>query len=136
MTTLDKSEAPATAEPDTDGQLGSEATDHSSEEHSESAKRSRWAEYAAAHPDSKRARAWRTLHDLEERAIELPFIGRFHTPDQHDVVYIAALAGLLVVGAVELPIAILVLGGHVLVKQHSSRSLSAIGEALEDVWGP
>jgi hypothetical protein len=34
-----------------------------------------------------------------------------------------------------LPIAIVVLGGHALVKQHHSRSLSAIGEVMEDVWG-
>jgi hypothetical protein len=68
------------------------------------------------------------LRELEERAIDLPLIGKFHTPDKHDVVYVAGLAALLVVGAVELPIALIVLGGHVLVKQHSSRSLSAVGE--------
>lgn len=95
----------------------------------------RWVAYAAAHPNSKRARTLRALRELEERAIDLPIIGKFHTPDKHDAVYIAALVALLAFGAVELPIALAVLGGHVFVKQHSSRSITAIGEVLEDVWG-
>lgn len=95
----------------------------------------RWAAYAEAHPNSKRARTLGTLRELESRAIELPVIGKFHRPDKHDIVYIAGLAALLAFGAVELPIALVVLGGHVLVKQHSSRSLAAVGEVMEDVFG-
>lgn len=95
----------------------------------------RWAAYAEAHPNSKRAQTLRTLRELDERAIDLPLIGKFHVPDKHDVIYVAGLAALLVIGAVELPIALVVLGGHVLVKQHSSRSLSAVGEVMEDVFG-
>jgi hypothetical protein len=69
---------------------------------------------------------------LEQRAIDLPVVGKLHAPDTHDIVYVSGLAALLVVGVVELPIALVVLGGHVLVKQHHHRSLSAIGEVFED----
>jgi len=62
----------------------------------------------------------------------LPVVGKLHAPDTHDVIYVSGLAALLVVGVVELPIALVVLGGHVLVKQHHHRSLSAIGEVFED----
>jgi hypothetical protein len=72
------------------------------------------------------------LRKLEQRAIHLPVVGKLHAPDTHDVVYVSGLAALLVVGVVELPIALFVLGGHVLVKQHHHRSLSAIGEVFED----
>ena len=47
----------------------------------------------------------------------------------------AGIAALLAFGAVELPVALLVLGGHLLVKQHHSRYLSVVGEIMEDVWG-
>jgi len=49
---------------------------------------------------------------------------------------VAGIAALLAFGAVELPVALLVLGGHLLVKQHHSRYLSVVGEIMEDVWGP
>lgn len=127
MTTVDEGQVNSPAGPETNG---------SGETQSEAATGSRWGSYAAAHPDSKRARALRSLRELERRAIDLPIVGKFHTPDKHDAVYVAGLAALLLVGAVELPIALVVLGGHVLVKQHSSRSLSAIGEVMEDVFGP
>jgi hypothetical protein len=45
------------------------------------------------------------------------------------------MAALLAFGIVEFPIAFVLLGGHVLVKQHQSRSLSAVGEVMEDVFG-
>ena len=68
---------------------------------------------AAPAPRHPRAASVRhKLRKLEQRAIDLP--------------------ALLVVGVVELPIALVVLGGHVLVKQHHHRSLSAIGEVFED----
>jgi hypothetical protein len=88
-----------------------------------------------AHRHSRRAALLRRLRNLEKRAVELPVIGKLHAPDTHDVVYVVGLTALLAVGAVELPIALVVLGGHVLVKQHQSRSLSAIGEVMEDVFG-
>jgi hypothetical protein len=53
------------------------------------------------------------LREQESRAIDLPVIGKFPRPDKHDVV----------------------LGGHVLVKQHSSCSLAAVGEVMKDVFG-
>jgi hypothetical protein len=68
---------------------------------------------AAGHPNSKRATTLRTLREQESRAIDLPVIGKFPRPDKHDVV----------------------LGGHVLVKQHSSCSLAAVGEVMKDVFG-
>jgi hypothetical protein len=74
------------------------------------------------------------LRAMEKRAIELPVIGKLHAPDTHDVVYLAGMTALIAFGAVELPIALAVLGGHILVKQHHSRSLSAIGECVEDVF--
>lgn len=88
-----------------------------------------------AHRHSKRVALLRRLRKLEKRAVELPIVGKLHAPDTHDVVYVAGMAALLAFGAVELPIALIVLGGHVLVKQHQSRSLSAIGEVMEDVFG-
>jgi hypothetical protein len=134
MTTLDEEKVNASDEV-TDG-LGSGQTEPGSDElGSGPTFAERWAAYAAAHPNSKRARTLRTLRELEERAIDLPLIGKFHTPDKHDVVYVVGLTALLALGAVELPIALVVLGGHVLVKQHSSRSLSAVGEVMEDVFG-
>jgi hypothetical protein len=135
MTTLNKDQTNGSAEAETTGELGSGETDLGSGElHSGPSFGERWAAYAAAHPNSKRARTLRTLRELEERAIDLPIIGKFHTPDTHDVVYVVGLTALLAFGAVELPIALIVLGGHVLVKQHSSRSLAAIGEVMEDVF--
>lgn len=88
-----------------------------------------------ANRHSKRVALLRQLRNLEKRAVELPIVGKLHAPDTHDVVYVAGMAALLAFGAVELPIALIVLGGHVLVKQHQSRSLSAIGEVMEDVFG-
>jgi hypothetical protein len=93
------------------------------------------ASHASEQRHSRAAAAVHELRRLEERAIHLPIVGKFHAPDAHDVAYAAGWAALLVFGAVELPIALVVLGGHVLVKQHHSRSLSAIGEVMEDVWG-
>lgn len=74
------------------------------------------------------------LRAMEKRAIELPLIGKLHAPDTHDAVYVAGMTALIAFGVVELPIALAVLGGHLLVKQHHSRSLSAIGECVEDVF--
>lgn len=37
-------------------------------------------------------------------------------------------------GVIEWPIAVAVIGGHALVKQHHSRSLSAVGRAMEDAF--
>ncbi len=88
-----------------------------------------------AHRHSKRVAVLRKLRNLEKRAVELPLVGKLHAPDTHDVVYVVGMTALLAFGAVELPIALIVLGGHVLVKQHQSRSLSAIGEVMEDVFG-
>jgi hypothetical protein len=88
-----------------------------------------------AHRHSTRVALLRRLRKLEKRAVELPLVGKLHAPDTHDVVYVVGMVGLLAFGAVELPIALIVLGGHVLVKQHQSRSLSAIGEVMEDVFG-
>jgi hypothetical protein len=85
---------------------------------------------APKHPKADSVR--HKLRKLEQRAIHLPVVGKLHAPDTHDVVYVSGLAALLVVGVVELPIALFVLGGHVLVKQHHHRSLSAIGEVFED----
>jgi hypothetical protein len=134
MTTLDEEKANASDEA-TDGPGSAEIEPAADELGSGPTFAERWAAYAAAHPNSKRARTLRTLRELEERAIDLPLIGKFHTPDKHDVVYVVGLTALLALGAVELPIALVVLGGHVLVKQHSSRSLSAVGEVMEDVFG-
>ena len=75
------------------------------------------------------------MRRLEQRAIEVLIVGKLHAPDAHDVAYVAGLTALLAFGAVELPIALVVLGGHALVKQHHSRYLSAIGEVMEDIWG-
>ncbi len=137
MTALNNDQANGSAKPDATDESGTGDTDPGSGQgHSESGLDDRWSAHAAAHPDSKRAKALRALRELEERAIHLPIVGKFHTPDKHDVVYVAGLTALLAFGAVELPIALVVLGGHVLVKQHSSRSLSAIGEVMEDVLSP
>jgi len=93
------------------------------------------ASHAAQQRQSRAASALHELRRLEQRAIHLPIVGKLHAPDAHDFAYVAGWAALLAFGAVELPIAIVVLGGHALVKQHHSRSLSAIGEVMEDVWG-
>jgi hypothetical protein len=85
---------------------------------------------APKHPKADSVR--HKLRKLEQRAIHLPVVGKLHAPDTHDVVYVSGLAAMLMVGVVELPIALFVLGGHVLVKQHHHRSLSAIGEVFED----
>lgn len=90
---------------------------------------------AAERPHPKIVAALHKLRKLEERAIELPIVGKLPAPEKHDAAYVAGMAALLVVGAVELPIVLMLLGGHVLVKQHHSRALSAIGEVMEDVWG-
>src|ERR1700722_12304641 len=88
-----------------------------------------------AHRHSTRVALLRRLRKLEKRAVELPIVGKLHAPDTHDVVYVVGMTALLAFGAVELPIALIVLGGHVLVKHLQSRSLSAIGEVMEDVFG-
>lgn len=134
MTTLDEEKANVTNET-TNGAGPAENAQGQDELAAGPTFAERWAAYAEAHPNSKRARTLQTLRELDERAIDLPWFGKFHAPDKHDVIYVAGLAALLVVGAVELPIALVVLGGHVLVKQHSSRSLSAVGEVMEDVFG-
>jgi hypothetical protein len=119
MTALNKDQENIPAEPETVHQIGGGKTDLGSDKH------------------SHHKAAW-TLHELrrlEQRAIELPIVGKLHAPDAHDVAYVAGLTALLAFGAVELPIALLVLGGHALVKQHHSRYLSGIGEVMEDIWG-
>jgi hypothetical protein len=74
------------------------------------------------------------LRRLERRAVHLPLVGKLHAPSKHDVIYAAGMTALIAFGIVELPIALAVLGGHALVRQHHSRSLSAIGEVMEDFW--
>ncbi|MGB8386369.1 hypothetical protein [Mycobacterium sp.] len=136
MTTLNEDQANVPAEPETTDELGSGETDFGSGGlHSESTADDGPAAHTSEHSNSKVASALHKLRKLERRAIDLPIVGKFHAPDKHDVVYVAGMAALLAFGAVELPIAFIVLGGHVLVKQHQSRSLSAIGEVMEDVWG-
>jgi len=143
MTTVDEDQASVSAEPEVSDEFGFGEADFDSGEldfsllsADEAALGKRWAAYAAAHPNSKRVAALRKLRELEQRAIDLPIVGKFHTPDTHDVAYIAGMVGLLAFGAVELPIALIVLGGHVLVKQHQSRAMSAIGQCMEDVLAP
>jgi hypothetical protein len=86
------------------------------------------------HPQSRAGIIIDELRRLERRAVHLPLVGKLHAPDKHDVIYAAGMTALIAFGIVELPIALAVLGGHALVKQHHSRSLSAIGEVMEDFW--
>jgi hypothetical protein len=71
---------------------------------------------------------------LQLHTIDLPAVGKVPVPDRRDVVYVTTVAALITVGVIELPIALAVLGVHLLGKQHHSRSLSAVGEVLEDFW--
>jgi len=119
MTALENDQAKISAEPETIDEISPGETDLDSHEHRHFRTR------AALHE----------LRRLERRAIHLPIVGKLHAPDAHDAAYVAGWAALLAFGAVELPIALVVLGGHVLVKQHQSRSLSAIGEVMEEAWG-
>ena len=119
MTAPDKDQVNISAEPETIIEIGRGEQDLGSGEHQQH--RTAWALHE--------------LRRLEQRAIELPIVGKLHAPDAHDVAYVAGLTALLAFGAVELPIALLVLGGHALVKQHHSRYLSGIGEVMEDIWG-
>ena len=136
MTMANEGQKNVSVGPQTTDELGSGATDFgSSESRSESAASARPASNASASSRHKGAAVLEKIRKLERRAIQLPVVGKLHAPDNHDVVYVAAIAALLTVGAVELPIALAVLGGHLLVKQHHSRSLSTIGEVMEDVWG-
>ena len=128
MTTLDDNRA-------TDAPRAEESDLNSGEPQTGPTLGDRWAEYAENHPNSKRAKALRNFRALERRAIDLPIVGKIHAPDKHDVVYVTGLGALLAVGAVELPIILILLGGHAMVRQHQSRSLSAIGEVIETVWG-
>jgi hypothetical protein len=136
MTTLDKDQASISAEPETVDEIGRVEPDLGSGElDSESAADNGAAAQASEHRRHRASSALHELRKLERRAIHLPIVGKLHAPDTHDVVYVAGMAALLAFGAVELPIALAVLGGHVLVKQHHSRYLSAVGEVMEDVWG-
>lgn len=119
MTTLDKDQADISFEPETIDEIGRGKTDVGSR----------------AHSSSRAAWALHEMRRLEQRAIKLPIVGKLHAPDAHDFAYVAGLTALLAFGAVELPIALVVLGGHALVKQHHSRYLSGIGEVMEDIWG-
>jgi hypothetical protein len=135
MTALDENQAKVSEQKDDESEsraaeFGSEGFD------SETAADEVPPTYAwVAHRHSRRVALLRKLRKLERRAVDLPVVGKLHAPDTHDVVYVAGMTALLAFGAVELPIALIVLGGHVLVKQHQSRSLSAIGEVMEDVFG-
>ena len=62
-----------------------------------------------AHRHSTRVALLRRLRKLEKRAVELPIVGKLHAPDTHDVVYVVGMTALLAFGAVELPIALIVL---------------------------
>jgi hypothetical protein len=119
MTALNNDQANISVAPETIDQIGRGKTDLGSR----------------AYSPSRAAWALHEMRRLEKRAIELPIVGKLHAPDAHDVAYVAGLTALLAFGAVELPIALVVLGGHALVKQHHSRYLSTIGEVMEDVWG-
>lgn len=119
MTALNKDEATIDAEPEVIDEISHGETDLDSHEHRH----------------FRASVALGELRRLEQRAVHLPIVGKLHPPDVHDVAYVAGLAGLLAFGAVELPIVLVVLGGHVLVKQHHSRYLSAVGEVMEEVWG-
>jgi hypothetical protein len=119
MTAVNRDQANISAEPEAISEIGRRKTDLGADKRLHS--RAAW-----------------TMHELrrlEQRAIHLPIVGKLHPPDAHDVAYVAGLTALLAFGAVELPIALVVLGGHALVKQHHSRYLLAIGEVMEDVWG-
>ena len=136
MASPKKHHADASAEPDTIDKIGSGETDLGSGElQSESTADDGPVPPASERPHPKVVAALHKLRKLEERAIELPIVGKLPAPEKHDAAYVAGMAALLVVGAVELPIALILLGGHVLVKQHHSRAVSAIGEVMEDVWG-
>jgi hypothetical protein len=119
MTALDNDQVNLSAEPAAIDEIARGKTDLGSREH----------------PTSRAAWALHEMRRLEKRAIEVPIVGKLHAPDAHDFAYVAGLTALLAFGAVELPIALVVLGGHALVKQHHSRYLSGIGEVMEDIWG-
>ncbi|MGO8967451.1 hypothetical protein [Mycobacterium sp.] len=135
MTALDKDQESILAEPETIDEIASGETDLGSGVHPQSAADNGSASHLSVHAQSRAASALHELRRLEQRAIHLPIVGKLHPPDAHDVAYVTGLTALLAFGAVELPIALVVLGGHALVKQHHSRYLSAIGEVMEDVWG-
>lgn len=121
MTTIDADQTTASAEPDAIGETDSQPTDLGSDA-------------AESETPPRHHNLREKLQDLERRAVELPIVGKFHTPDKHDFVYYAGITALITFGIVEWPIALAVVGGHILVKQHQSRSLSAIGEVMEDFW--
>jgi hypothetical protein len=136
MTALNEDQANISAESETIDEIGRGETDLGSGKlDSESAADNGSAAHASEHRHSNVASTLHKLRELERRAIELPIVGKFHAPDTHDVAYVTGMTALLAFGVVELPIALILLGGHVLVKQHQSRYLSDIGEVLEDVWG-
>ncbi|MEI7717795.1 MAG: hypothetical protein WCI78_17205 [Mycobacterium sp.] len=133
MTTVNNPQATDHAEPQSNGSHPAEESDLDSDDYPSI--RRRWAEYAENHPNSKRARVLRNLRALESRAIRLPVVGKIHAPEKHDVVYVVGMGSLAVAGVLELPVLLVLLGGHALVRQHQSRSLSMVGEIIEDVWG-
>jgi len=133
MTTLNDQQKTNHAGPQSNGSYFSEESDLDLEDYPSI--RRRWAEYAENHPTSKRARILRNLRTLESRAINIPVVGKIHAPNRHDVVYVVGMSSLAVAGVLELPVLMVLLGGHVLVRQHQSRSLSMVGELIEEVWG-
>jgi hypothetical protein len=136
MASPKKHHADASAEPQKIDEISSGETDLGSGKlQSESTTDDGPVAPSSERPHPKVIAALHKLRKLEERAIELPFVGKLPAPEKHDAAYVAGMAALLVFGAVELPIALIFLGGHVLVKQHHSRALGAIGEVMEDVWG-
>lgn len=74
------------------------------------------------------------VRHLQTPSVDLPVIGHVHAPAKHDVIYVASIGVLIAAGVIEWPIALAVIGGHALVKQQQSRSLSAVGRAMEDAF--
>lgn len=73
------------------------------------------------------------LRTLQTPTLDVPIVGHIHAPAKHDVIYVASIGAMIAFGVIEWPIAVAVIGGHAL-KQHHSRSLSAVGKAMEDAF--
>jgi hypothetical protein len=102
----------------------------------------RAARTAAAKPEERSAAEHyaRNPHMAAEKAahtsrtrVTIPMVGRVNLPPVDELVFMAGIGALAVIGAVEWPIAVVLGAGHALANRRRNRLLREFGEALERV---
>lgn len=87
---------------------------------------------AGAAPKVRGRAAVQKVDQASHFRLALPLVGEVRLPEPQQLTYYAAVGALGVIGVLEWPLALVLVGGHALATNQHHRVLQQFGEALED----